>query len=212
MWISEIFRSIDGEVNRWGQGTQSTFVRFSGCSERCEYCDTKYAWDREQGKTMTVGEVVARVKSLGCSKATITGGEPLEQREAVFELVDLLHSMGFSISLETNGLHSIKGLPHFVCVVMDVKLDRDCWEVRKNIRGLNAGDFVKIVIRNFEDYGRAKGLVNVEEGMVQARFAFSPVFNNNQFFNAAQILQCLQEDGLSDVVLNIQIHKLLEVK
>lgn len=212
MWISEIFRSIDGEVNRWGQGTQSTFVRFSGCREHCTYCDTKYAWDREQGQEMTVDEVVVRVKGLGCSKVTITGGEPLEQREAVFDLVLLLYSMSFIISLETNGLHSVRGLPHFVCVVMDVKLDRDCLEVRKNIRGLNAGDFVKIVIRNFEDYERAKGLVNAEEGVVQARFAFSPVFSNNQFVGAVQLLEQLKVDGLPNVILNIQIHKLLEVK
>jgi len=41
--VSEIFYSIQGEG--LNQGIPFVFIRFSGCNLRCEWCDTKYAWE-----------------------------------------------------------------------------------------------------------------------------------------------------------------------
>ena len=72
MQIAEIFQSIDGEVNRFGQGRLTTFIRTSECNLNCPYCDTPQG--RGQGRAITVGQIVERVKALGCKKITITGG------------------------------------------------------------------------------------------------------------------------------------------
>ena len=53
MKISEIFYSIEGEGIEIGR--PEIFVRLSGCNLRCEWCDTKYAW--ENGKEMSVEAV-----------------------------------------------------------------------------------------------------------------------------------------------------------
>jgi len=38
MRVYSLFNSIDGEVNRYGQGTLTTFIRVAGCNLRCKHC------------------------------------------------------------------------------------------------------------------------------------------------------------------------------
>jgi 7-carboxy-7-deazaguanine synthase len=42
MFITEIFRSIQGEGTR--AGLPCIFVRLTGCNLRCTWCDTAYAF------------------------------------------------------------------------------------------------------------------------------------------------------------------------
>jgi 7-carboxy-7-deazaguanine synthase len=60
MFITEIFKSIQGEGTR--AGLPCIFVRLTGCNLRCTWCDTAYAF--HGGKKMTVEEVLARVDEL----------------------------------------------------------------------------------------------------------------------------------------------------
>ena len=89
MFITEIFKSIQGEGTR--AGLPCIFVRLTGCNLRCTWCDTAYAF--HGGTKMSVAQVAARVDELAGrapelpgSTATIplvelTGGEPLLQEE-----------------------------------------------------------------------------------------------------------------------------------
>ena len=60
MFITEIFKSIQGEGTR--AGLPCIFVRLTGCNLRCTWCDTAYAF--HGGKKMSVAEVAARVDQL----------------------------------------------------------------------------------------------------------------------------------------------------
>ena len=62
MRIAEIFRSIQGEGRL--TGTESIFVRTSGCNLRCRYCDTPYASWTPEGEDLSVAEILARVDDL----------------------------------------------------------------------------------------------------------------------------------------------------
>ena len=62
MRIAEIFRSFQGEG--FLTGTESVFVRASGCNLRCWFCDTPYASWRAEGESMSVDAIVARVEQL----------------------------------------------------------------------------------------------------------------------------------------------------
>src|SRR5258705_13978759 len=89
MFITEIFKSIQGEGTR--AGLPCVFVRLTGCNLRCIWCDTAYAF--HGGKKMEVEEVLTRVDELagrgegksGAEAAVplveLTGGEPLLQEE-----------------------------------------------------------------------------------------------------------------------------------
>jgi len=98
MFVSEIFKSIQGEGVNAGQ--EAVFLRLSGCNFRCNWCDTKYAW--EKGKEMSVEEVVDKVLSYGVEHLVITGGEPLLQQEELGQVLDELPER-FYVELETNG-------------------------------------------------------------------------------------------------------------
>jgi 7-carboxy-7-deazaguanine synthase len=95
--LVEIFYSLQGEGGRVGQAT--VFVRLAGCSLACSFCDTDFRVKR----ALTVEEIVAEVQGFGCEWVCLTGGEP-----TLFDLkplCDALHTAGFKLQVETNGMH-----------------------------------------------------------------------------------------------------------
>src|SRR5665811_655272 len=88
--INEIYLSLQGESS-WA-GMPCVFVRLTGCSLRCVWCDTAYAF--HEGKENSLEEILSKVKSYGVKLVEITGGEPLEQ-EGVYPLMEGLLLMGF---------------------------------------------------------------------------------------------------------------------
>jgi len=62
MRIAEIFRSLQGEGRL--TGTESIFVRASGCNLRCRWCDTPYASWNPEGKDLSVEEILERIEAL----------------------------------------------------------------------------------------------------------------------------------------------------
>ena len=128
MFITEIFKSIQGEGTR--AGLPCVFVRLTGCNLRCTWCDTAYAF--HGGKKMKVEEVLARVDEL-CGRtgdqsggaATVplvelTGGEPLLQEE-IYPLAEGLLTRGYAVMIETSGERFVGRLPKEVIKIVDVK-------------------------------------------------------------------------------------------
>ena len=101
--VNEIFYSLQGEGVR--AGTPNLFLRFSRCNLECRVethgfdCDTEF----ESGRSMTVPEIVAEMRSLSaeCRWVILTGGEPALQVD--LELIGFLHAEGYSLAIETNG-------------------------------------------------------------------------------------------------------------
>ncbi|KKN67689.1 hypothetical protein LCGC14_0458330, partial [marine sediment metagenome] len=176
--INEVFTSIDGEINTFGQGRFTTFIRFSGCNLDCSYCDTKYAQVLGHGKLMSVDQIVQKVKDLGCKKITITGGEPLIQKEGFDELTKKLWHQGFYISVETNGTIKPEGYG-IGCWIVDYKLPSSGYYHKmkdENFVDLNSGHYVKFVIADKKDYVMAKFVMDHLKYLgCQAKFAFSPM-------------------------------------
>lgn len=95
MTVNEIFYSLQGE-GRFA-GTPATFVRFSGCNLRCDFCDT----DHQSGREMTEAEIVGCVGEFPSEHVILTGGEPALQLTA--PLLGQLKRAGKIIHIETNG-------------------------------------------------------------------------------------------------------------
>ncbi len=157
MKINEIFYSIQGESTR--AGYPCTFVRLSGCDLRCVYCDTAYAF--HEGREATCEAVIGEVLRLGCRYVTITGGEPLEQPE-VHTLIARLADGGHEVQIETSGAVDIAPVDPRARIILDLKtpgsgmMDRMRWD---NLEKIRAGDEVKIVLMDREDYVWARDLL-----------------------------------------------------
>src|SRR5271163_4777901 len=166
MFITEIFKSIQGEGTR--AGLPCVFVRLTGCNLRCTWCDTAYAF--HGGKKMSVEDVLARVDELAGREAAasgaqarvllveLTGGEPLLQEE-VYPLAEKLVTAGYTVMIETSGERFIGRLPREVIKIVDVKCpdsgEPETFEMR-NLEALGENDEVKLVLSTRRDYEFAR--------------------------------------------------------
>jgi 7-carboxy-7-deazaguanine synthase len=98
--IAEIFRSRQGEGVL--TGTDSVFVRTSGCNLRCWFCDTPYTSWAPEGTDLSIDEVLQRVGEHNTQHVVITGGEPMLSAELV-PLTAELAQQGRHITIETAG-------------------------------------------------------------------------------------------------------------
>lgn len=59
----------------------------SGCPHRCEGCHNPQTWDYHAGVKVPLGEVYDKLTESSITNVTISGGEPFEQVDALYELV-----------------------------------------------------------------------------------------------------------------------------
>lgn len=82
-----------------GPGIRS-LVFFQGCDIHCPGCQNSSTWDISKGKVIEVAELANLIiKNSFNKKITITGGEPMFQKDALLELLKLLD--GYDIVLYT---------------------------------------------------------------------------------------------------------------
>jgi 7-carboxy-7-deazaguanine synthase len=201
--VSEVFFSIQGESTRVGLPT--VFVRLTGCPLRCRWCDTAYAF--QGGDTVSVGQVLERVRAFPARHVCVTGGEPLAQKNCL-PLLSSLCDSGLEVSLETSGALDIAPVDPRVSVVMDLKAPGSGEEAKNrwdNLGHLKPADEIKLVLANEADYLWACD--RLAEIPVSARVAvlMSPVQGS---LDPAQLAEWILRDGLA-VRLQVQLHKVL---
>ncbi len=97
--ITEIFKSLQAEGIM--AGVPMSFVRFSGCSLGCKYCDTKYSWSK--GKTMSLRDIDEELQEhYPIRWVYLTGGEVFEQPD-LLHFVQYFKNKGLKIAIATNG-------------------------------------------------------------------------------------------------------------
>ena len=79
-----------------------TVLFMQGCDIRCKGCQNKSTWDINKGEEIDIDDLVNELnKKVFNKKITISGGEPLMQKEALIELVNKLSDLGFDVALYT---------------------------------------------------------------------------------------------------------------
>lgn len=85
-----------------------TVVFLQGCDLRCPNCHNKDTWDTQAGYFVETEDLAEQIRNSAYTKEiTISGGEPLMQKEAVLELIEFLD--GYDICLYTG--HDISEVP-----------------------------------------------------------------------------------------------------
>ncbi|MDH5650895.1 MAG: 7-carboxy-7-deazaguanine synthase QueE [Gammaproteobacteria bacterium] len=201
--ITEIFYSLQGEAATVGVPT--VFIRLTGCPLRCGYCDTSYAF--QGGEWRTVEQILTQCREYPTRYVTVTGGEPLAQKNCLL-LLQALCDAGFLVSLETSGALDIAAVDPRVSRVMDIKTpgsgeaDRN---LPDNIHCLTAHDQIKFVLCDRADYEWAKNVLAQTTFPEGCEIFFSATAGQ---LSAATLADWILQDGLQ-VRLQIQLHKYL---
>ena len=156
---------------------------------------------------MELDEILAQVASYETPYVTVTGGEPLAQKNCR-PLLEILCDAGYDVSLETSGALIIQDIDNRVARIVDLKtpasgeVDKNLYE---NMLYLTHNDQVKFVICDREDYEWSKEKLNEYKINEQCEVLFSGSHGEIQ---SEQLADWILEDQLP-VRLQIQLHKYL---
>lgn len=211
MKVVERFVSINGEGSKAGQ--LAVFIRFAGCNLDCAYCDTKWANEKDVSYAeMSKEEIYDYIKNTGVRNITITGGEPLLQKD-IYEFLEYLSlDENLLIEIETNGsvdvlpFKKIKNAPSFT---MDYKLDYSNMENEMfldNLKNLDKKDVVKFVSGSQKDLAIAKNIIEEYNLIERTKVYISPVFGA---IEPKDIVEWMIKNNLNGMNLQIQMHKII---
>lgn len=227
MKVVEQFVSINGEGQRAGQ--LALFIRFASCNLNCEYCDTKWANEKDVAyKEYTPEDLVDIILSYNVRNITLTGGEPLLQKDMPFFLKLLEekllehqlqerkqntgHNMDYRIEIETNGSIDIKPFLDLnlslTTFTLDYKTGISGMEEKmclSNFQNIRQKDTVKFVVGGKKDLEKSKEVIEtfhlVSKG---CGIYLSPCFGKIQ---PKDIVAFLIENRLNGVNVQLQLHK-----
>ena len=217
MRIVEIFDSIEGEGLRTGKLV--TFIRTAGCNLRCSYCDTQYSFNPNEYPDMSIDEIVDKVKSIGNKLITVTGGEPLIQKD-MRQLLSRLTLDGYKVNIETNGSVDIRpfqlvGKPDEYCISQDNIMFTLDWKsissnmsdkmLDSNLFACRDRDVIKFVVGTKEDLDQMLEVITNNKFRCENIY-ISPVWGQIEMVD---IVEFMKINNLQNCTIQIQLHKLI---
>lgn len=207
--VVESFVSINGEGAHAGE--LAAFIRFKGCNLRCSYCDTSWANSPDAAYELkSTAQLCGWVRDTGVKNVTLTGGEPLLQKN-IEELIDALIAQGNRVEIETNGsiaLSQFAEMRRRPVFTMDYKLPSSGMESAMNtdnFRLLNSHDSVKFVVGSKDDLKRAREIIE-KYIKTDCHIFLSPVFGQ---IEPKEIVEYMTENNMTEARLQLQLHKFI---
>jgi len=157
--VAEIFGpTIQGEGPN--SGLKSIFVRVVGCDFKCEWCDSKFAWNKDENtKYYTeidlASEIATKCRDTNTSHVILTGGNPCLYNFS--DIIDILHECGVTVDIETQGSILPDWLNKLDLVVISPKAPSSkmpsVWETVYQwlLKNKNVNTAIKIPVFNEED-------------------------------------------------------------
>ena len=219
--IAEVFQSIQGEGVYIGE--KQIFIRFYGCNlNHCRFCDTRLNTFKEYEPFDLLRCLTSDFN--GSHFVSLTGGEPLVQKDFLKEFLPLLKQGGFKIYLETNATlpEALSDVIDYIDIIaMDFKLPsstglRNFWQEHERFLSIASQKefFVKAVICQNTD------LLDLEKAM-QLLSNFNQncpfILQPNSFENSRMLTDKIKEfqrlslESLSDVRVLPQAHRLMGI-
>lgn len=171
---------------------------------RCVWCDSEYTFSG--GESISLNDVMERVREFGCNLVEVTGGEPLAQKEA-FTLINELCSAGYEVLVETGGFFPIDEVDSRAKIILDIKCpdsgeeSRNHWPNLKRLRPEK--DEVKFVIASLNDWNYAQAIINEHDLNNRAEILISPAWES---IDLQQLAELVSASGL-DLRMQLQLHK-----
>lgn len=223
--VKEIKKSINGEINKFHQGSPAIFVRFQGCSLHetpCAFCDTQHAIEPASIASLTprtmsysIDDLYNILKYRQNLVTVLTGGEPLFQgKEKIIGLLEKLS--GYKIVIETNGTYDVSDIVKIfpeVNIVMDYKpisAKNNHRMVDDYYKSLRNTDIIKFPFVDHKDFELIVKKAREFSKFTNCIKAISPVFNHNKFAQK-DINEFIQYAIEENLYVSVQIHKLLGV-
>lgn len=156
---------------------------------------------------MEVRDILNQVKTFGTQYVTVTGGEPLAQKEC-HDLLTTLCDAGYSVSLETGGAMDIAEVDTRVSIILDIKTPGSHEEKNmlwSNVSHIQSKDEIKFVLCHREDYDWAKQKLVELKLQEKCTILFSPSYHE---LNSTELAGWVLEDKLP-VRMQMQLHKIL---
>jgi 7-carboxy-7-deazaguanine synthase len=112
--VKEIVKTLQGEGAQAGR--PAVFCRFAGCNLACSFCDTDFTGGQSYVSAELLVEAIEQTWQGGRDHrfVVLTGGEPLLQVDGT--LIEQLHTRGFEIAVETNGMFEAPAGIDWLCV------------------------------------------------------------------------------------------------
>ncbi|KAA0259173.1 7-carboxy-7-deazaguanine synthase QueE [Deferribacter autotrophicus] len=226
-FIKEIFKSYQGEGKF--VGARQIFIRFADCPFSCEGCDTDFSLSEnflcdgvEYSNPVLPDELFQILRENYNFKlfhsVSITGGEPLIQKDFLSEFLPILKDNGVKVFLETSGylVDEIIELSDYLDIIsVDIKLKSVFGKkypsnLIKDLKVINEKIYYKVVIgKNIDENEIKTVLIELAKNDVDVLYV---QFKNN-YFNLG-LLDKLSDIGYSygiEVFFVPQVHKLIGI-
>lgn len=215
--VHSIFSTIQGEGPFCGR--PAVFVRLAGCNLQCPGCDTEYTEGRER---IAYGDILDQVyhrkmeTSSNANLIVISGGEPFRQKIAPF--VDFLIENDFDVQIETNGSMQIpmelSNLATIVCSPKTAKLHptalfrANAFKYVLKADSVHADDGLPLQALDH----RATPFIARPHKSFKGKIYLQPMDEQNDAANAMNVHQVLKSAMKHNYIVQLQIHKLLDVE
>lgn len=156
---------------------------------------------------MEIAQILEEVARHRTRYVTVTGGEPLAQKNCI-ELLTALCDAGYEVSLETSGALDVSAVDARVAKVVDLKapgsgeVARNLWS---NLDHLGPRDELKLVLTDEADYLWAKQVLAEHALDRKCAVLFAPVQGK---LAPSLLADWILRDELP-VRMQVQLHKLL---
>lgn len=215
--VHSIFSTIQGEGPFCGR--PAVFVRLAGCNLQCPGCDTKYTEGRARMPYLAILKSIHNQLISTNSSANlivISGGEPFRQKIAPF--VDYLIEHDFDVQIETNGSMQIplelSSMATVVCSPKTAKLHPSA------LHRANAFKYVMKAGNVREEDGlplqaldhRATPYIARPPKSFRGKIYLQPMDEQDASYNANNVQAVLESAMKHNYIVQLQIHKLLNVE
>ncbi|MFA9398506.1 MAG: pyruvate formate-lyase-activating protein [Clostridiaceae bacterium] len=151
-------------------------VFFQGCNLRCSFCHNPDTWDKNEGLEISAEDLIEKALkyknyfNVSGGGVTVSGGEPLLQKEFLIKFLKLCKKNGLHTAIDTAGVGNgdyEEILKYTDLVILDLKHD-------------NNEDYEKLTGCSMNEFNKFKQVLLKSNSRVWVRHVVVPTLTDNK--------------------------------